>query len=64
MFPEIEVCGRCGDRIAMVWLADDALWNEIAGKTGVWCAVCFDRECAERGIIVCWEPREVVRATE
>lgn len=57
----IEWCHRCGRTVDVVWQSDDLLWNEISGDAGVLCVPCFDRRCAARGIILTWEPRELVR---
>lgn len=60
---EYEVCHSCGCPVGVVWHVDDVLWNEIVGDPGgIRCVSCFDGECAERGIILTWEPRELVRA--
>lgn len=56
-----ELCS-CGRPVRVVWHADDVLWAEIHGDPGVLCVECFDRRCAARGVILTWEPRELVRA--
>jgi hypothetical protein len=56
----VEWCHRCGRTVELVWYADDVLWNEVSGNDGVLCARCFDRRCAARGVILTWEPRELV----
>lgn len=58
---EHEICDGCGRPVAVVWVTDDVLWDEIG--RGVLCVACFDRECAARGIILTWEARDLVRLT-
>lgn len=57
-----EVCQGCGRPVEVVWHTDDVLWQEVKGAEDVLCVRCFDRRCASRGVILTWEPRELVRA--
>lgn len=57
-----EFCHSCGRTVDVVWWEPtDVLWNEISGDDGVLCVRCFDERCAQRGVILTWEPRELVR---
>lgn len=57
----VEWCQCCGHTVAVVWRADDVLWDEIRGLDDVLCTLCFNERCAARGIILTWHPRELVR---
>jgi hypothetical protein len=58
----LEWCQSCGRTVAVVWLAvPDVLWNEVHGRDDVLCVPCFDARCEERGVVLTWEARELVR---
>jgi len=60
-----EHCQGCGRGYALVWAAQDDLWNEVVGSpAGTLCPECFEYECNIRDIhpfFVCY--REHVNIT-
>jgi len=49
-----EKCQKCGRRYDTVWTAD-AIWNTVIGhENGLYCPMCFDRMCRDRGIYLSW----------
>ncbi len=57
-----QTCHSCGLQVPLIWWAPDNLWFRVTGEreSGVRCLLCFDREAAERGVLLRWSP-EVMR---
>lgn len=60
-----QICGEeYGEKYGYIWSVPDSLWEKVTGiknKSGLRCINCFSLEAKEKGIVIYWHGKEMIK---